>query len=111
VQKEKNPESQSAYEKAIADAANWRRELDKPYLVETFNLPDLLVIPTNLLDEREQQITKRFRDQLITMFNECSKKGGYTSEAAALIDGSNGDATVFAKRAREMFGPTFEKDH
>jgi len=75
-------------------------------------MPDVLIIPTSLLDEREQQIAKQFRDHLITMFNECLKKGGYTSEAAALIDSFNADdATVFARRAREMFGPTFEKDH
>jgi hypothetical protein len=69
------------------------------------------VTPTNLLDEREQQIAKNFRDHLLVIFDECSKKGGYTSEAAALVDSSNGNATLYAKRAREMFGPTFEKDH
>jgi Fe-S oxidoreductase len=113
VEKEKNPESQAAYEKAIEQAASWRRELDKAsLLVETFNLPDVLIIPTNLLDEREQQIAKTFRDRLIETFNECVKKGGYTNEAAALIDNLNSNAaTVIAKQAREMFGPTFEKDH
>jgi hypothetical protein len=111
VQKEKTPESQSAYEKAIEQAASWRRELDKHYLIETFSLPDALIIPTNLLDEREQQIAKKFRDHFVTMFTECSKKGGYTSESAALIDNFNNDETMFAKQAREMFGSTFEKDH
>jgi hypothetical protein len=109
--KQPSSEAQAAYEKAIAASEAWQRDTNKNYLVETFNMPEHLPVPTALLDEREQALAQKFANVIMTAFAESEKKGGYSSMAATLIDEYNSNFDVVAaRRASEIFGPTFPQD-
>jgi hypothetical protein len=109
--KHPGPEAQAAYEKAIAASEAWQKDLNKNNLVETFNMSEHLLIPTALLDEREQVLTQKFANAIMTAFAESEKTGGYSSAAATLVDDYNSNFDVVAaRRAREIFGSTFPQD-
>lgn len=109
--KQPSPEAQADYEKVVAAVEAWNKELNKSYLVENFSMPERLPIPVVLLDEREQAVARKFGAELMAAFNESEKKGGYSNAAAALVDEYNsGSDVVAARRARELFGPSFARD-
>jgi hypothetical protein len=103
--------AQAEYQKVIAASAAWNKELGKNYLVENFDMSDHLLIPAELLDEREQTITKKFAEEIMAAFVESDRKGGYSANAAALVDEYNANPQIVAaQRARQIFGPTFPPD-
>jgi len=57
-------------------------------MLDTYNFGDELerLIPTDLLNESEKNKIEGFKAQLVTMFDQCEQKGGYTSEAADFQD-------------------------
>jgi len=73
--------------------------------LNTFKFADELkrVMPTTLLDEREQRAAKAFTAQLVRMAEECEKKGGYTTEAADFYDHYH-DLGGYDEKIKELFG-------
>ena len=62
-------------------------------------------MPTGLLNDTENRAAANLKDQLVRMFDECERKGGYTPEAAEFHDRymKGGDAGIDAK-TKEIFG-------
>lgn len=73
--------------------------------LDTFKFAEELrqVMPTALLDKREQRAAEAFAAQLVRMVEECDKKGGYTTEAADFYDHYH-DSAGNDEKIKELFG-------
>lgn len=73
--------------------------------VSTFKLAEELqrATPNSWLDEREQRPTEAFKAQLVSLFEGCRRKGGYTPEAAEFYDRYH-DVAGWDAKIKEMFG-------
>jgi hypothetical protein len=108
LQKEHTPENQSALDKLLKDAATWRGKANEPFQIDTFSMPEHLTIPKTLLDQRELLVVEKFKTELLDIFNECAKVGGYTKEASELSDNLLNNEVGTRQMAKDRFGPTFD---
>jgi hypothetical protein len=57
------------------------------------------------LDDRELEITRRFAQEILTLYAGCIAKGGYTTEAAVYLDNYGvGGSEGYQRKAREVYG-------
>jgi hypothetical protein len=59
--------------------------------------------PDDWLDERERKAAASLRAQMVRMFADCEKKGGYTAEAAEFYDRYH-DLSGYDRKINEVFG-------
>lgn len=92
-------------------AAEWRKANagQTPYRDrENYDLDAYLRrdIPIALLSEAQKSKAETFREQVLSLYDACKKKGGYTREATEFLDEYNGENALGAadKKVKEFFG-------
>jgi hypothetical protein len=103
------PEAAAEYQKLGASIAAWRRlnagkapgnDLDN------FDLREYLIrdTPVAILDEKQKASAETFRNQILSLYQGCLTKGGYTAEAATFIDGTRENYVGAAdERVKQLF--------
>lgn len=97
-----------ARHQAFVDAvAEWRKaNAGKGPRSGNYDLDEFLArdIPTSLLSDPQKAAAQSFRGQVLKLYNDSVKKGGYTPETATFLDEGGDDWTGAAdKRVREIF--------
>jgi hypothetical protein len=101
-------ETRASFERYQVKQAEWRKKALGDNVFERLNsykFADELqrVMPTDWLDERERKSAESLRVQLVKMFEECERKGGYTAEAADFYDRYH-DLRGYDEKIQELFG-------
>jgi hypothetical protein len=109
-QNQVNPteEKRKEIQNFIYKQSAWRSRALGPEMfhkLDTYNLADELqrVMPTDVLSESENRAAESLKTQLVRMFAECERKGGYTPEAAEFFDRYHDLGGQDAK-IKELFG-------
>lgn len=109
--KQDSAENKAFQQQRWNDATAWRKEISEPVLIREFRLENGLMIPEKLLDPEEQRAARKFKDELLKMFNDMKLQGRPTEETSQLIDtylGIERDK-VSSRKARELFSASFEE--
>jgi hypothetical protein len=101
-------EAKKMVEMLSVRGSDWRRVAlgDTIYVrLTTYKFADELqrVMPTEWLDERERKAVDGLRAQMVRMFEDCERKGGYTTEAANFYDRYH-DLGGYDEKIQELFG-------
>jgi len=104
----KDKDMQQAGEAFYKAFNNWRsralgNEVHNRLSVHRFDEEMTKVAPDDWLDERERRAAGSFRAQMVRMFADCEKKGGYTPEAAEFYDRYH-DLSGQDEKIKELFG-------
>ncbi|PSO30273.1 hypothetical protein [Bradyrhizobium sp. MOS002] len=112
-QMRQHPDDQAtkdAYQKHIFAVNEWRRQLDHPYDdVDGYSLRASLrrALPTPWVAERDAEAARKLTDEILALYDDCVKQGGYTSEAAKFVD-RYGDTKGFNDKLKETFGRGYD---
>jgi hypothetical protein len=103
-----NEKTKKAFESFSLSRDEWRRVALGDSLFErltSYKFAEELqrAMPTGWLDERERKAAQSFGTQMVRMFEECERKGGYTPEAADFYDRYH-DLGGYDEKIKELFG-------
>ena len=103
-----NEETKKAFESFSQKRDEWRRTALGDGLfgrLTSYKFAEEIqrVMPTGWLDERERKAAESFSTQMVRMFEECKKKGGYTLEAADFYDRYH-DLGGYDAKIKDLFG-------
>ena len=107
------PEDRESRDEHSTRITAWAKRVQNPDLFErskTYNLREELdrAMPNEneWMSESERKIADKFKNHVLDLFEGCRKKGGYTSETAALMDRFPGEREQFVQ---ELFGEELKK--
>jgi hypothetical protein len=110
-----SPETKAAFQKLTYDIAAWRglnAGKTPGDQLESYDLGASLLrdTPLALLNDEQKATAETLRKQILSLYQGCVDKGGYTPEAAKFLDDNGGESILRAAdiKVRDLFGLTVE---
>ena len=103
-----NEQTKRAVEEFSANISEWRTAAiggDVLSRLDGYKFADEMqrAMPTAWLDDRERRAAESLRAQMVRMFEDCERNGGFTDEAANFYDRYN-DLGGYDEKIKELFG-------